>query len=151
MVFMPSSSRTVSIFSTSSRSAQTWSRTTASAGSGSSNFTAIDGAEGLTSTNENEPTLAAGPCPSTHVARRSISPEAFMTSRDGVEAPTPTVRGLSSESGVVVNGSASRRKASAQRHRRQLTAPFLEPAVTSSFHPPKAAKTSPFSRSGTLK
>ena len=40
---------------------------------------------------------------------------------------------------------------SAQRQRRQLTAPSLEPAVTSSFHPPKAAKTSPFSRSGTLK
>jgi hypothetical protein len=40
---------------------------------------------------------------------------------------------------------------SAQRQRRQLTAPCLEPAVTSSFHPPKAAKTSPFSRSGTLK
>jgi hypothetical protein len=27
----------------------------------------------------------------------------------------------------------------------------LDPAVTSSFHPPKAAKTSPFSRSGRLK
>lgn len=40
---------------------------------------------------------------------------------------------------------------SPQRQRRQLTAPGWEPAVTSSFHPLKAANTSPFSRSGTLK
>ena len=40
---------------------------------------------------------------------------------------------------------------SAQCQRRQLTAPGSEPAVTSLFHPPKAAKTSPFSRSGTPK
>jgi hypothetical protein len=39
----------------------------------------------------------------------------------------------------------------AQRHRRQLTAPSSEPAVTSPFQPTKAASTSPFSRSGTLK
>jgi hypothetical protein len=38
-----------------------------------------------------------------------------------------------------------------QRQRRQLVAPGLEPAVTSSFHPLKEANTSPFSRSGTLK
>jgi len=38
-----------------------------------------------------------------------------------------------------------------QRQRRQLTAPSWDPAVTSSFHPPKAANTSPSSRSGTLK
>lgn len=39
----------------------------------------------------------------------------------------------------------------AQRQRRQLTAPGLEPAVTSPFHPLKAPKTSSFSRTGTLK
>jgi hypothetical protein len=56
-----------------------------------------------------------------------------------------TVRGLLQR----INGSGVSN--SAQRQRRQLTAPSLEPAVTSPFHPPKAAKTSPFSRSGTLK
>src|SRR5215813_9394011 len=39
----------------------------------------------------------------------------------------------------------------AQRQRRQLTAPGWEPAVTSPFSAPKAARTSAFSRSGTLK
>src|SRR5215207_10514742 len=38
-----------------------------------------------------------------------------------------------------------------QRQRRQLIAPGWEPAVTSSFHPLKAAKTSSFSPPGTLK
>ena len=37
------------------------------------------------------------------------------------------------------------------RQRRQLTAPGWEPAETSLFSPAKAARTSPFSRSGTLK
>jgi hypothetical protein len=38
-----------------------------------------------------------------------------------------------------------------QCHRRQLMDPGWEPAVTSPFHPAKASRTSPFSRSGTLK
>ncbi len=40
---------------------------------------------------------------------------------------------------------------SAQRQRRQLTAPGLDPAVTSGFHPLKAPKVSSLSRLGTLK
>src|SRR5215472_9069772 len=39
----------------------------------------------------------------------------------------------------------------AQRQRRQLTSPGWEPAVTSPLSAPKAARTSAFSRSGTLK
>src|SRR5207245_1460871 len=45
----------------------------------------------------------------------------------------------------------SRISHSAQCQRRQLIAPGSEPAVTSSFHPLKAATASPFSRSGTWK
>jgi hypothetical protein len=74
----------------------------------------------------------------------------FMIRRPEARSSALT-RMMPSEAAVSAPHEQSQPRDRSQCQRRQLTAPGSEPAVTSPFHPLKAAKASPFSRSGTLK
>lgn len=73
----------------------------------------------------------------------------YLLPRSGASLPVPLFPALDFHM-VKVELMLCANSRSTQRQRRQLTAPGSAPAVTSPFHPAKAANTSPFSRSGTL-